>query len=250
MTSSSKPPQKNVPPPGGAKPASVHARFIPREEVQSFHAWNPGSFGGRPEAAAKAPEGPSIEEIRNKMLAARQGGYQDGYRDGLSALDGFKQSYAAQLTMQIGTLLKSFDTQLNGLEVQMAEALAHAATQLARQVVRGELVTRPELVATVAREALSSLLRSAKHVTLLVHPDDIPLVAQGAADEIEHRGARLMASMTVSRGGVQIESDVGAIDGTIETRWHRAASALGDGSPLGDAHPDVGDLVLRDGADQ
>jgi len=247
MTNSSKPKPRNVPPPPGTKPASAHTRFIPREEVHSFAAWEPGSFSGRPESAAtpKPPAPPTIEEIRARMHAARQGGYQDGYRDGLAALEGFKQSFAQQMSTQIGTLLKNFDAQLAGLEQQMAQALAHAATQLARQVVRDELVTHPELVAAVAREALASLLHSARHVTLLVHPDDIPLVAQGAADDIERRGARLMASLQVARGGCRVESDVGVIDAEIETRWRRAASALGDGSELGDAHGETGTLVLR-----
>jgi len=247
MTSS----YKNVPPPAGTPAKSVHARFIPREEVQSFAAWSPGAIHGRRETdKPDAPPPPSAEQQRAALQAARQAGYQDGYRDGLVALEGFKQSFAAQMTSQIGTLLASFDAQIGALEVQMATALTQAATQLARQVVRSELTTNPELVAAVAREALANLLLSARHVTVQVHPDDMPLVAQGAADEIERRDARLVASSNVARGGCIVESDAGGIDADIETRWRRAAATLGDDKPLGAAAAASDVLTLRGATDE
>jgi flagellar assembly protein FliH len=205
--------------------ASPHARFIPREELPSFAAWSPGAFG---EAARGAPR----EDPRGAVHAARQAGYQDGYRDGLVALDAFKQSFAAQTTERIGQLLKSFEQQLGALETQMAQAIAGTATALARQVVRDELATRPESVVAVAREALGSLLSSARHITVQVHPDDLPLVEQGAGEELARREARLVASAAVARGGCVVESDIGSVDASIEQRWRRAASALGDEAPL------------------
>ena len=75
----------------------------------------------------------------------------------------------------------------------MAQALAAAATNLARQVVRSELQTRPELVARVAAEALDTLLLSARHITLRVHPDDQPTwSAEGAAEVLAARGGRIV----------------------------------------------------------
>ena len=158
---------------------------------------------------------------------ARQGGYHDGYRDGLAALESFKQSFAAQTTAQIGGLMQSYSGQMDNLQQEMANALAAAATALARQVVRGELAERPQLVATVAQEALETLLLSARHITIRVHPDDHVLVAQGAADTLAARGARLLADATIERGGCVVESDIGVVDASIETRWRRAAAALG-----------------------
>ena len=214
-----------------AKPASAYTRFIPREELGSFASWAPGAFGSTGGAAAsmqpEAQNAPSEQEIQAQLHAARQAGYQDGYRDGLVALEGFKQSFAAQMTAQIGTLLQSFGSEIEGLEQQMAQALAQAATQLARQVVRSELVTRPEAVAQVAGEAVNAVLMTARHITVRVHPDDHPLVAQGAAEAIDARGARLMPDASVQRGGCVVESDVGVLDASIEARWRQASTQLG-----------------------
>lgn len=234
--SSSKHNFRNVPPPQGGKPASPYARFIPREELDSFSAWNPGALGGDDgmrSGAAAAPAEPqrSAEEIIAEQLnAARQGGYQDGYRDGLSALESFKQSFAAQTTAQVGALLQSCGGQLDALQQQMASALAAAAVSLARQVVRGELTSHPQQVVQVAEEALQTLLLSARHITVRVHPDDHALIAQGAAESLAARGGRLVADSSISRGGCIVESDIGIIDASIETRWRRAAGALGSES--------------------
>jgi flagellar assembly protein FliH len=230
---------RNVPPPQGGKPASPYARFIPREELDSFAAWKPGSIDGAAgDAADAAAQRAAAEPLKSpeqlvaeQLNAARQGGYHDGYRDGLAALESFKQSFAAQVTAQIGGLMQSYASQMDGLQQDMATSLATAATALARQVVRSELATRPEQVAVVAQEALETLLLSARHITIRVHPDDHALVAQGAAETLAARGARLLADAAIERGGCLVESDIGIIDASIEARWRRAAAALGSEVP-------------------
>ncbi|MDP9044606.1 MAG: flagellar assembly protein FliH [Pseudomonadota bacterium] len=222
----------NIPSPNEA--ARAYARFIPREELGGFAAWQPGDISGGPAPQANVQRAPDeaakpdlAAQHAAQVRAARQAGYQDGYRDGLVALDGFKQSFAAQTTAQVGAVLQSLDTALAGLQQDMARSLAVAATHLARQIVRAELDSRPELVAAVAQEAVDTLLLSARHITLRVHPDDHPLVAQGAADVLAARGGRLLSDASMSRGGVQVESDIGVIDASLEARWRRAAASLG-----------------------
>ena len=233
---SSKPPQRNVPPPAGGKAAASYARFIPREELSSFSAWSPGALSEngepiadrrktpRPAGAAPATPPPDPKAM---LHAARQQGYQDGYRDGLVALEGFKQSFALQTANQVTAIVRSTGEQLDLLQQEMAQALAGAAVELARQIVRSELVARPELITAVAIEALDTLLLSARHIVLRVHPDDQSLIAAGAADHLAARGARLIGDAEVTRGGCLVESDLGVIDASIEARWRRAAAALG-----------------------
>src|SRR3954463_3989645 len=90
-----------VPPPSEAARASqrdVYSRFIPREELSSFASWSFGdvSAAGAGSAARAEPEAPldPAEQHAHEVRAARQSGYQEGYRDGLVALEGFKQSFA------------------------------------------------------------------------------------------------------------------------------------------------------------
>jgi flagellar assembly protein FliH len=236
-----------APPAGGpARPAPSHARFIPREELGAFAAWRPGSLHGdepaspSPAATAAAttaeagapPAPPPADAQRGaELAAARQAGYQDGYRDGLVALEGFKRSFAAQLSTQFGALYGRFDAQLAALDADIAAAVTQTAVRLARQVLRSELAAEPAGVARVAAEAVDALLLGARRITVRLHPQDLPLVAEGAADVLHSRGARLLADPALERGGCVVESDLGAIDARIASRWQQAAAVLGSDEP-------------------
>lgn len=219
-TSSSKPRAAAAAP----KAQSPYARFIPREELGSFESWSPGSLDAPAEPAPAAADAAAIQA---QLAAARQAGYHDGYRDGLVALDSFKHAFARQTAAQVGQLVAAFDAELAALEPQMAQALTEAALQLARGVVRSELHARPELVAEVAQQALAAVLLSARHIRVLVHPDDLPLVEAGATELLAARGARLLPAAEVARGGCRVESDLGRIDASIEARWRQAAAMFG-----------------------
>jgi flagellar assembly protein FliH len=215
-------------PPAAPKGASVYSRFIPSEEISQFAAWTPGSFSDAPApqrgvihpaaaaalaaqaaaeaaaqaaqaaeqlAAASAPKPSTAEVLAEATHAARQGGYQDGYR--------------------------------------------------ARQIVRSELVTRPEQVVQVATETIDTLLLSARHITLRVHPDDQTLVAQGAGELLSARGVRLIGDDSILRGGCLVESDIGVVDATLQSRWRRSAAQLGCDEAW-DA-PDPADAAVPDG---
>jgi flagellar assembly protein FliH len=285
---SARPPAKggpfpNVAAPPGSKAGQSQSRFIPREQLGSFTAWQPGallhderggpdrrkehrSTGDRREGAAPGaapqpaaaggappshgnparaqhpanpapataaqtspppPPGPSAAEWQSRITAARKAGYQEGYRDGLVALEGFKQSFAQQHTQQLGALLTALDEQLQAQDQELAQALARTAWLLAQQVLRCELQQRPDLVAQVAQQALQAVMGSARQVTLHVHPQDLPLVSQGAEEALAARGARLRADSALQRGGVLVNSELGSVDARLETRWAEAAAALG-----------------------
>lgn len=175
-----------------------------------------------------------LADAQQQVAAARQQGYQDGYRDGLVALESFKESFATQTSGQMARVLQALDDDLGRLEQLMAASVARVATELARQVVRSELAVRPALVAQVAREAVNAVLTSARHISVLVHPDDHSLVARGSEEALAARGARLLAQPLVARGGCRVESDAGVIDAQVATRWAQATQALGCGVPWDD----------------
>lgn len=259
MTTSSSRPTRQVPPPqgpgagtsggdrpgagsGAARAGAPYSRFIPREELGSFAAWHPDALNAELDASIMAPGaagGPAAAPadaaaLQAQAAAARQAGYQDGYRDGLVALDSFKQSFAMQMTAQLAPLVQAFQTQLDALEQQMAQAVAQAAVLLARRIVRAEIEAHPEQVAEAATQAINAVLQSARQIRVLVHPEDHALVAAGAAEALQSRGARLLAQPGIQRGGCLVESDLGQIDARIESRWRQAAAVLGSELPWGD----------------
>lgn len=236
-------------PPGAPRPAgSAYARFIPREELHSFEAWTPGSLHGGTagEATASGDDTPpalSAVELEAGLAAARQAGYHDGYRDGLVALEGFKQSYAAQLSTQFAHVVEHFDAETAALDRRLADAVAATAVQLARQVLRSELQTDPALITRIAGEAVDAVVTAARRITVRLHPQDLALVtadigvAAAAAEPMRAREARLVADEAVQRGGCRVDSDLGGVDAGIATRWAQASAALGVTLPWHDAEP-------------
>ena len=246
-----RPPPRQVPPPDRREGdrRNSYARFIPGEELQGAKSWSFDNLGGAaapspfapmrpgaqppapaPAAAPVQPPPPPEPSVHEQLHAARQAGYQDGYRDGMAALDAFKQSFAKQMSQQLGALVENFDTEMRALEDEMAASVARIAVELARQVVRSELMQSPELIARVAHDAVEALQLSARHVRVRVHPDDFDLVHDGAGRELEAREAQLIPDAEVARGGVKVDADIASVDATIATRWQQAVSAIGQQS--------------------
>lgn len=226
--------------------------------AQAHHAGNAGQAGGaaprppnwrpivggvpgqaeaeaRAQAEAAAQAAQPAPDVEGMIEAARQSGYQDGYRNGLAALESYKQAQAEQMAHymneQVGALLESMQQRLDALEQQLAGRVAGVSLELARQVVRSELMERPELVVDVAEQALSALLSSARQIVLRLHPEDHAVV-QGRLDELlQSRGARLVADASITRGGCLVDSDIALVDATVESRWERAAGAMGHQAP-------------------
>jgi flagellar assembly protein FliH len=224
-----------------------YSRFIPREELSDVAAWSPEALSGAAQRArapisapappapaappmADKPAAPPAPDVQQLLHAARQTGYQDGYRDGLAALDAFKASFAQQLSAQLGQLVTSFDAEFLALETQMAEALTRTAVELARQVVRSEITQRPEHIASVAHDAVEALHMSARHVRVRVNPADFELVMSGAGDAMKARDAQVLPDPDVARGGCAVESDIGSVDASLAARWQQADAAMGQTS--------------------
>ena len=96
--------------------------------------------------------------------------------------------------------------------------------------MRSELQQRPELIARVAHDAVEALQLSARHVRMRVHPDDFPLVQEGAGQELQARETQLIPDADVARGGVKVDADIASVDATIAARWQQAVSAIGQQS--------------------
>ena len=121
-------------PKAGANP---YGRFIPREELQGFASWKPGAFGGAAPAGAAAAEAPEQQAL---LHAARQVGYQEGYRDGLAALENFKRSLLQQRAELRGILLQQ--AALEVLQRRQTVAVAFLVADLSRRMQQGLLFRR------------------------------------------------------------------------------------------------------------
>ena len=213
------------------------SRVIPRERLQGFAAWRPGSFDSKPagpspeDDAGVAPAPTEQEWLQRLQVAqkeAHQEGYHNGYRDGLVALENFKQALALQATQQMDLLLKRLEDEIDALQPQLARAVCDIATALAEQVLRQALREQPEAVAVVAGEAVQAVAQGARRITVHLHPDDLDWVRTGAPEALEARQARLMADPALDRGDCIVRSETGSVDARVASRWAQAIAAMGN----------------------
>lgn len=196
----------------------------PRQGGGEHHGFLASTSGSVSPPTGEPEPGQDLEALQQ---TARQAGYHDGYRDGLAALESFKRSVAQQMSTQIGQLLQSIDQEFTSLEADMAQAVVKAATGLARQIVRSELITRPELVNTVARLAVAAVSSSVRRMEMRVHPDDLALVQTGLGEEAQSRGVYCVPDPEIARGGCRLHTEIGSIDARIEHQWEMAMQRIG-----------------------
>jgi len=86
-------------------------------------------------------------------------------------------------------------------------------------------------VIPVVQEALARVLQPAAQATITLHPDDAALVREQLADTLAAGGWRVIEDATITRGGCRLNTLASELDATVERRWQRITTALGQDTP-------------------
>lgn len=221
----------------------AYQRFIPREEVQAFTAWEFPSMDDPAEAAAQAeaeraqaeaaalePTAPPID-----LEAERQQAYDEGFEQGRllgvqETTEALQQPLQRQLeehSQRLQGLLQQAQHDLNQLQDTLATQVLELACDVARQVVRRELAQPLNSLHSVVQEALALLVPDGQPATLKLHPNDLALFTPTLGEELQQRGIKLVPDAGLTPGGCTLEAAQGTVDATVEKRWARAVANLG-----------------------
>lgn len=154
-------------------------------------------------------------------------GHAEGYTEGIAAGLAGASAHAQQLLR----LAESLPAALKLAEADMADAIVALALNIARRVVHRTLETDPQWVLPWVREALRSDPVLTGEPRLMLHPEDVALVADSLGTELQKSGWQVCADASMSRGGCRVLTASGERDASLETRWHRVASAVLATSP-------------------
>lgn len=183
-----------------------------------------------------------VEQARRQaeeaLRQARREGFEVGFREGLQ--QGREQAReevrreARELLERLQALvedaLRRREQALREAEADIVElALAVAEKVVHRQVEEGPEVTRAVLHSLLALEGLAA---SAGRVEVHVNPQELEWLARGPADALRPDGPvhiEWVPDPGVSPGGCVVESDLGIIDASLETRLSAVREALRDG---------------------
>lgn len=215
-------------------------RFIPGEEIGAVSRW---SFGDVDAAAMLLEEQARERELNEQLATVRQQFHAEGYADGFQqGRDQTLQEAQKQISdyiakqgrdaaQQLGDLIESARTQLEGAEQMAGQAVLELACEMARQVLRHEISSNPNVLLPVIREALGMLFADSKAVQLKLNPLDLDVLQDILREEYPNLPLTLQPDAAITRGGCLVESGGTVIDGRLEKRWARAIGRLGQNLP-------------------
>ncbi len=176
-----------------------------------------------------------IKEAEMKVAEIEHEAYQKGYDAGREM--GFKkgQGEVRRLIDRLGTIVgKAIDIReeiLAASEKQMVEMILI----IARKVIKDEIIERKEIVLNNIREALKRI-KDRDRVDIRVNFQDLELTTQHKDELIKLmeslRKVNIYEDSRVDRGGVIIETDVGAIDARISTQLKEIEEAIRNAEPI------------------
>ena len=170
-------------------------------------------------------------ELQRLRQQAQEDGAGEGFRQGHA--EGWQEGYQAGLDIaqheagSLRTLSLALPDALRLAEKELADDLLTLALDIARQVVRQALVVEPQLILAAVRELLQTEPALSGTPRLLLHADDMSLVQQYLAEDLQAAGWLLRSDPAIARGGCRVQASSGELDATMETRWQRVAAALG-----------------------
>lgn len=229
------------------------AGVIPKDKLASYQRWNIGSLDAKPAApptkspadsattAASAPSAPQVhaeahviiqsqsnaEETERLHQEARTSGHSLGYREGLEAGQEAVAATIAETTARFAELLGNLQVSLAHLDQHVADQVLNLALEVAAQVLRGAISTRPELLLPVIREAITALPLHHAHIVVRLNPADAKVIREQIGEQISQSGGHIIDDAEISPGGCLLVAGASEVDATIETRWKRVLESIG-----------------------
>lgn len=179
-------------------------------------------------ASARKMVGRTAEALNKLRQAAQEEGYREGYEAGFEAgrLEGL-----AQVEAEHRVAIENFVSDLQAKVDEIGQAaerwvldaekdLAQLAALIAAKIVAQELKTDPEVICSIAKEAVAQYAHSSS-IRVMVSPSDIRALEarkeQLLAASSQLRNVEVVSDPTIA-GGCIVESEGGFIDSTIDTR--------------------------------
>jgi len=216
-----------------------YTRFIPGEEIDAVEQWQFGSIDTTSQLLAARVKAREVEETAVQTESQMQQVYQDGYAAGVEQgklqaqaesqrqMQAFMNNQAQEAAARFAELFAAAQRALEAAEQAMAQGVLSLSCELARQVLRHELLVNPQVVMPVVSEAIGLLGTEFKTAVVKLHPQDLAALGEQIQADFAGLGLSLRADAEVLQGGCLVESAGCVIDGTLQKRWQRAVATLG-----------------------
>lgn len=179
------------------------------------------------------------EIVRQARLEAdeiRQAAFSKGYSDGREQGMAEGRELGAQEFASAIELVKRIHNEMqrlqSSLEKENHKAAVRLAIEIAKKIVKKEVLTDEDTVIRVIADALGTLvdMKAPETVLVRVNPQELALV-EGSASTIKSmlagvEGFSVEADPSVERGGCVIETNLGSLDARMETQLDAVERAI------------------------
>lgn len=171
-------------------------------------------------------KGQAVEEAINIRKKAEAEGYNAGLEMALSEMETSLQQSRKESEEMLEKARQEKLAIMSSAELEIVKL----AIAVARKVIAAELITNPEVIGAVVREALT-YLDDTENVSVRVNPSDIDkiqLLSQNGHLSNGHLLAEIKADKRISPGGCILETPNGSVDALLETRQKAVEKVLLD----------------------
>lgn len=171
----------------------------------------------------------AFEEAGKIKSDAQKKGYEEGLRRAHQEIEADRQQ-TLQQSQQI--VAKARQTKLDMFKSCESD-MVRLVMAVARRIVAGELVTNPDFIINIIREAIE-YIEGSENITVYVNTDDVERVLQFMEQESltkvgnNDESIEVKGDSRIAAGGCIIESDAGVVDACLETRKRSLEKAVQD----------------------
>jgi flagellar assembly protein FliH len=202
--------------------------LVSPSEPQEFQLWDYSlPEGSCPEGPGLGVEG-KVEDIlaaaHLKAQDIEQQAYEEGFQQGQK--DGHEVGRRAleEVVKRLQSLVTSLEQDRDSLFRQREGVILDLVVLISEKLVARELSLYPEAIRQIIEEGFRQVGHQ-EGLRLLVSPLDHEVLQQENLDSWP-RGVELQTDGTISPGGFRLETSLGEVDGTRETRWSLIVQAV------------------------
>lgn len=204
--------------------------------------------GGTSESSDSIIDSPTVNQPSKAELAvitaeAKEQGYRAGYEEGKASGhreghdEGHAKGYAEGRSLgekevkedvaQMQALLSNFSQNLDEMSGTVADELLTLAITISKKMITQAFTIKPQLIVPIVREAMLQLPHAMQHPKLYLHPDDAKIMRAHLDDELIKQNWSIREDDEITRGGCRIVTESSEINATVEMRWQKILSAIG-----------------------
>lgn len=196
------------------------------EKLSAWQRWELPAFEAGSSLARNVGL-PTASQLETMQQLARDEAYQAGYAEGQQRgyADGLQQALAEK--ERLAELSKLLESQI---DEKVTQELMGLSLDIAQQVLQQALKVQPELLLGMVREAIGTLPVFNQAAHIILNPEDAAMVREHMGEQLSHSGWKILEDPRTARGDARLETANSQVDATLEARWDRVISAMGQES--------------------